>query len=180
MSLEGKNIGILVEDLYEDLELWYPYYRLREAQADVQLIAPKVDKQYNSKHGYPVQPTLDVKKALTRKFDGLIIPGGYSPDLMRRTKEMVDIVAKAVNEDCVVGAICHGPWMLTSADVIRGRRCTSFFSIKDDLIHAGGLWIDKEVVQDGNIITSRRPDDLPAFMSTFMEVLSGSLLAMSR
>ena len=145
----------------------------------MELIAPKTDKEYHSKHGYPVRPTLDVKKALTRQFDGLIVPGGYSPDLMRRNSDMVDFVAKAVKEDWIVAAICHGPWMLCSADVIRGRRCTSFSSIKDDLIHAGGIWADKEVVQDGNIITSRCPDDLPAFMITFIEALSASLVSLS-
>ncbi len=137
MRLEGKTVGIMVEDLYEDLELWYPYYRLLECGVKVELIAPFANRQFHSKHGYPVQPTMDIKQALEYKFDALIIPGGYSPDRMRRTPEMITLVANAVKKGLIVAAICHGPWMLCSAGALQGKRATSYSSIKDDVVNAG-------------------------------------------
>jgi len=103
---------------------------------------------------------------------GIVIPGGYSPDLMRRNEAMVRLVAEAFDRGKVVAAICHAPWMLASADILRGKRCTSFFSIKDDLIHAGADWVDEEVVVDGTLITARKPDDLPAFLRVVIDTVA--------
>lgn len=164
MTLSNQNIAILVEDLYEDLELWYPVYRLREEEATVVLVGPEKDKTYTSKHGYPATADWSAKDVVAEKVDGIIIPGGYAPDRMRRCPEMVDLVTRVAERNKVVAAICHGPWMLCSANVVSGRRVTGFFSIKSDLVNAGAAWCDEEVVEDRNLITSRTPDDLPAFM----------------
>ncbi len=171
MKLRDKKIAIFVEDMYEDLEFWYPNLRMKEEGAEVVVVAPKAGQTYTGKHGLPAKSDLAVTSVETNEFNALIIPGGYSPDKMRRYKEMVDFVKKMNEERKVIAAICHGGWMLASADIINGRRLTSFFSIKDDLVHAGAEWIDQEVVCDGNIITSRNPHDLPAFCREIIKVL---------
>jgi protease I len=173
MSLKGKHVAILAEDLYEDLELWYPALRMREEGATVTIVGPAA-QSYTSKHGYPVAADAGADRTSAGDFDAVIIPGGYAPDRMRRHKAMVDLVREAARQGKVVAAICHGGWMLASAEVIRGRRVTGFFAIKDDLVHAGGLYEDSEVVRDGNVITSRVPDDLPAFCRAIIQALSGA------
>jgi protease I len=177
MKLGTKTVAVLVEDLYEDLELWYPVYRLREEGARVVLVGPEAGKTYASKHGYPAKADRAAKDVVAGDYDAIIIPGGYAPDLMRRDPAMVKLVADAVEQGKTVAAICHGPWMLCSAGVLRGRCATSFFSIKDDLAHAGAEWVDHEVVRDQNLITSRRPDDLPAFLRAVVESLSETPIA---
>ena len=157
-----RRAAVLVEDLYEDLELWYPVYRLREAGHRATIVGPEV-KSYASKHGYPAVADAAVADVRAEDFDAVIIPGGYAPDRMRRHPAMIELVRRIHDRGKIVAAICHAGWMLTSADVVRGRRVTSFSAIKDDLVHAGAIWEDREVVQDGGLITSRRPDDLPAF-----------------
>ena len=171
MKLKDKKIAIFVEDMFEDLEFWYPNIRMKEEGAEVVVVAPKAGQTYTGKHGLPAKSDLAVSSVETNEFNALIIPGGYSPDKMRRYKEMVDFVKKMNDEKKLIAAICHGGWMLASADIINGRKLTSFFSIKDDLIHAGAEWIDQEVVCDGNIITSRNPHDLPAFCREIIKVL---------
>jgi deglycase len=163
MSLEGKKIVIFIEDMYEDLEFWYPNIRMKEEGAEVLVIAPKAKEIYKGKHGLPAESNQAITGVKTDVFDALIIPGGYSPDRMRRHSEMVKFVKDMYDGGKLIAAICHAPWMLASADILEGKKVTSFFSIKDDLIHAGAEWIDEEVVHDGNIITSRNPNDLPAF-----------------
>lgn len=172
MELEGRKVAILAEDLYEDQELWYPYYRLKEAGARVHVVGPKVGS-YSSKHGYPVQARKAAGDVQADAIDAVIIPGGYAPDRMRRHKDMVRLVREAAEKDKVVAAICHAGWMLASADVIRGRTVTGFFAIRDDLVHAGGNYVDEEVAVDGNLITSRKPDDLPAFCRAIIRALAG-------
>jgi len=170
MDLKGKHVAILVEKFYEDMELWYPYFRLKEAGAQVTIIGPKVDT-YESKHGYPAKADLEIAKAKATDYDGVVIPGGYSPDHMRRHPAMAQFVADVHKGGKFVAAICHAGWMLASANIIRGIKVTGFFSIKDDLVNAGGLYEDKEVVVDKNIITSRTPADLPAFSKAILASL---------
>ena len=164
---------MLVEDLYEDLELWYPLLRLREEGAETLVLGPGTAKVHTSKHGYPVEVDRVVQVADVDQYDGVIIPGGYAPDHMRRHPAMVAFVREAAHHHKVVAAICHAPWMLASADVVRGKNVTCFFSIKDDLIHAGANYRDAEVVMDGNLITSRQPGDLPAFCQAIIAALEG-------
>jgi protease I len=171
MKLENKTVAVLVEDLYEDMELWYPVYRLREEGASVVLVGPEADRTYTSKHGYPATSDRAAGDVSPDELDALIVPGGYSPDRMRRHGTMVKLVAEVAAQGKAVAAICHGGWMLCSADVVRDRRVTSFFAIKDDLVHAGARWADEEVVRDGNLITSRTPDDLPAFLRAIIAAM---------
>ncbi len=171
-ELHGKRVAILVENLYEDLEFWYPYYRLKEAGAEVVVVGSGA-QTYESKHGYQARADTSADKVSAAEFDGVIIPGGYAPDHMRRHPATVKLVREAVEQGKVVAAICHAGWMLASAGVLRGRTVTGFFSIKDDLINAGANYVDKEVVRDGNIITSRFPADLPAFMRETIAALAG-------
>ena len=165
------RVAVLVEDLYEDLELWVPVFRLREAGHEPVIVGPQAGKTYASKHGYPARAEVAAEDVRVAAVAGVIVPGGYAPDRMRRHRAMVDLVREADAEGRLVAAICHGGWMLASADVVRGRRCTGFFSIADDLRNAGALFEDAEVVRDGHLVTSRTPEDLPAFCRTILEVL---------
>ena len=166
---QGKRFAVLVENEYEDQELWYPVIRLREAGAEVTIVGPKAGEVYRSKHGYPAKADRAASEVNAADFDGDIIPGGYAPDKMRRHEAMVKLVKDAMQADKLVAAICHAGWMLCSADAVQGRRVTSFASIKDDLKHAGAEWVDQPVVQDRNLITSRQPDDLPHFMEAILK-----------
>jgi protease I len=174
MGLEGKRIAILAENMYQEMELWVPYYRLKEEGAEVKVIGAGGAKSYASKHGYPVNVDAQADQVSAVEFDAVVVPGGYAPDMMRRHPAMVRLVRDAAQQGKVVAAICHAGWMLVSAGILAGRQATSFFSIKDDLIAAGAKWIDAEVVVDGNLITSRRPDDLPAFCRAIVKALTKS------
>lgn len=170
MKLDGKRVAILAEDVYEDLELWYPYYRLKEAGADVVVLGTGKET-YESKHGYPVQADTPVDEVSPDDFDAVVIPGGYSPDKMRRHPPMIDFVRDTDAAGKIVAFICHAGWVPVSAGIVEGRTVTSFFSIKDDMVNAGANWVDREVVRDGNLISSRTPDDLPAFCRTIIGAL---------
>jgi protease I len=171
MELKGKKVVMLVENTYNDLEFWYPYYRLKEAGAEVVVAGPGADQVYTGKSGTSFKANAAADSLSAADFDGIVIPGGYGPDLMRRHPAMVKLVKDLFEAGKVVAAICHAGWMLASADIVKGRTVTSFFSIKDDMVHAGGNWVDQEVVVDGNLITSRKPDDLPAFMKAIIAAL---------
>ena len=164
MELAGKKILILVETFYNEFEFWYPFYRLKEAGAQVTVVGSGSAEIYHSKAGLPAKADVAAQMVSAAEFDGIIIPGGYAPDHMRRYPAMVDLVRSFAEAGKLVAAICHAGWMLVSADIIRDRTVTSYFSIKDDLVNAGGNWVDEAVVVDGHLVTSRTPDDLPAFM----------------
>ncbi len=172
MRLKGKKVVILVENLYQDHEFWVPYYRLKEEGAEVTVVGSGSARSYTSKSGYPVEVDKEAKEIDMSHYDGVVVPGGYAPDLMRRYPEMVRIVREAYQKGKMVAAICHAGWMLASADILRGKKATGFFAIKDDMVNAGAHYIDAEVVRDGNLITSRKPDDLPAFCREMIEWLS--------
>lgn len=162
--LQGKKFIILVEEMFNDLEFWYPYYRLKEEGAEVTVVGSGSAKEYKGKSGTIAKPDAEAGQLSASGIDGIIIPGGYAPDHMRRYPKMIGIVKEMFEAQKVVAAICHAGWMLASANIVRGRNVTSVSSIKDDLVNAGANWVDEEVVVDGKLITSRKPDDLPAFM----------------
>jgi protease I len=168
-----RQIAILLEDLYEELELWYPYHRLREAGFAPVLVAP-ADRTYLGKKGsYPARPDRTIGQVEAGDFAGLVVPGGYAPDLMRRDEATIEFVRRVGAAGKPVAAICHAGWVLISAGLVRGRRVTSFASIRDDMVNAGADWVDAEVVVDGNLVTSRTPADLPAFMKALLDLLGG-------
>ncbi|MFP3896466.1 MAG: type 1 glutamine amidotransferase domain-containing protein [Anaerolineales bacterium] len=171
MELQGKRIAILAEDNYEDPELWYPFYRMKEAGAEVSVVGMPGVETYESKHGYPVSVDVYAEDVSPEDFDAVIIPGGYAPDRMRRHAAMLDLVRDMFEQGRFVAFICHAGWVPVSAGIVEGRRVTSVSSIKDDLINAGAEWVDEAVVRDGNLISSRTPVDLPVFCRTIIEAL---------
>jgi len=171
MELSGKRIAIFVDTLYQEMELWYPYYRFREAGAECVLIGAEAGKTYTSKLGYPAIAKLSYDQATPSDFDGVIVPGGYAPDHIRRHARANRFVKDMDAQGKLVASICHGPWVLCSAGILKGRRATCFSAIKDDVVNAGAHYEDAEVVVDHNLVTSRTPDDLPAFCRAALRVL---------
>ena len=172
MELDGRKVAILAEDHYEDPELWYPFYRLKEAGAQVTVVGTGRAQTFSSKHGYPVKADLDAPQAKVEDFDAVVIPGGYSPDKIRTDEGMVSLTRSIHEAGKPVAAICHGPWTLVEADVLKGRTLTSWPSLKTDIRNAGGNWVDEEVHVDEGLVTSRRPDDLKAFCEAFLDVFA--------
>ena len=169
--LTGRNVIVLAEDLYEDLELWYPVLRLREEGAAV-VIAGTGAPSYKGKNGYPVSVDTSVEKVSAGDFDAVVIPGGYAPDRLRRYPAVLSLVRDMFQQGKVVAAICHAAWVPISAGILSGRRATCFSAIKDDVINAGAQYEDAEVVRDGNLITSRQPSDLGAFCREIIGALA--------
>lgn len=171
MQLRNKRIAMLVENNYQEMEVWAPIFRLQEAGANVTIVGPKA-QEYRSKLGYPVTADIAAADAATMKFDAVIVPGGYAPDLMRTNEHMVGLVRNHARSGAIVAAICHGSWMLASANVIRGKKVTGAAQIRDDLANAGATFVDQDAVRDGNLITSRKPADIPAFCAAIVSALS--------
>jgi len=165
-----KKIAVLVEDNYQVLEVWYPYLRLREEGMQTVFVGTG-KKHYKSKEGYLVEEELAIKDLKAADFDGVIIPGGYAPDILRRYEEINDFVKSMDKEKKLVAAICHAGWVLVSAGILKNRKATCFSAIKDDVVNAGAEYFDKEVVVDVNLITSRNPYDLPVFCREIIRFL---------
>ena len=174
MELKGRRIAVLLDNMYQEMEVWYPYYRFKEAGAEVQTVGPAAGETYTSKFGYPAVCDISYDQAKADDFDGVVIPGGYAPDHMRRHARAIQLVKDMDAQGKLVAAICHAGWMLCSARIVTGRKVTCFFAIKDDLVNAGGLYQDAEVVVDRNLVTSRKPDDLPAFCRASIGVLTAA------
>jgi protease I len=173
MNLKGKKVAVLVDQQYQEMEVWYPIFRLREAGAEVITVGAEAGKSYPSKTGYPCVAAKSYDEVTADSFDGVVVPGGFAPDFIRRNPKANLLVSETNRQGKLVAAICHGPWVLCSAHgMLKGRHVTSFFAIKDDVVNAGALWEDSEVVVDENLVTSRKPDDLPAFMIATIQVLS--------
>ncbi len=166
---KGK-VAVLVENDYQDMEVWVPLYRLREEGYEAVTVGTGAP-QYLSKHGYPVKSDMAAAQARSGDFHGVVIPGGWAPDRLRQDPAVLKLVRDLDAAKRVVACICHGGWVLASAGVARGRRLTSYNAIRDDMVHAGAEFVDQEVVRDGNLITSRMPDDLPAFCREIVKAL---------
>jgi protease I len=172
MNLNGKTFLMFVDNIYEDLEVWYPKLRLIEAGAKVIIAAPEAGKVYTGKHGYPCTSDAAINEIQESEFSGLILPGGFAPDQLRRLDRVKALTRDFMSSGKLVAHICHGGWMAASADVCHGFRMTSTPGIKDDLVNAGAIWVDEPVVIDRNMVSSRRPEDLPEFMKAIFQFIA--------
>jgi protease I len=166
-----KRVAVLIEDYYQVLEAWFPYLRLREEGIETLFVGPGRQKEYHSKEWYPAEEELQIKDAKVTDFDAVVIPGGYAPDMLRRDGKINKFVKEMFEAGKLVAAICHAGSVLVSAGILAGKTATCFYAIKDDVINAGAKFVDKEVVVDDNLITSRNPYDLPAFCKEIVRFL---------
>jgi protease I len=173
--LDGKRVAILVEEGFEDSEMIEPLRAMKDANARVVIVGSGSKNSYNGKRGSAtVKADTTADKVKGGEFDAIIVPGGYAPDRMRLYPSMIDLVKDAYDSGKVVGAICHGPQLLISADIVRDRQVTSWPSVAVDLKNAGAKWVNEPVVKDGNLITSRKPADIPKFNKALIEALVDS------
>jgi len=170
--MAGQKVAILVDEMYQVLEVWYPYYRLKEKGAEVDLIAAQANKEYHSKEGYPCISNIAASDANIDDYSCMIVPGGFAPDFMRRNEQVIKFANDMVNSDKIIAAICHGGWLLCSTNIYKGKKATCFMAIKDDIKNASAEYLDDECVIDGNLITARKPDDLPSFCKAILDKLS--------
>jgi len=173
MELSGFKVLALVDEEFEDLEMWYPVYRLREAGAQVDLVGPKGGTVYHGKYGVPLTTDYSFDDVQSADYIGLYVPGGWAPDKLRRYAKVLQLVQEFHNDEKPIAQICHAGWVLISAKICKGYTMTSTPGIKDDIENAGATWVDEEVVVDRNIVSGRRPPDLPAFTKAFVDVLTG-------
>ena len=171
MKLKDKKIIALIDHDFEDLELWYPVLRLREEGAIVDLVGLKGKEEYIGKYGVPAISDYSFGEIDVNGYDAILVPGGWAPDKLRRFPEVLDMVIKMNDDNKPIGQICHAGWVLISAKILEGKKVTSTPGIKDDMENAGAIWFNEAVVVDGNLISSRRPPDLPDYMRAFIEVL---------
>ncbi|MES2272655.1 MAG: type 1 glutamine amidotransferase domain-containing protein [Chlamydiota bacterium] len=167
-----RSILIFVDDIYEDLELWYPKIRLEEAGFKTIVSGPEAGKTYSGKHGYPCKAEISFDAAQSHAFAGLVIPGGYAPDKIRRHKKALELVREMDSAKKMIAFICHAGWVPISAQILKGKKVTGFSAIKDDLVNAGAHFSDQAVVVDGHLISSRTPADLPSFCKAMLELLN--------
>ncbi|MFO0789449.1 MAG: type 1 glutamine amidotransferase domain-containing protein [Pirellulales bacterium] len=176
LPLSNRRILMFVDDIYEDLELWYPKLRLIEAGAHVTVAGPSADTIYHGKHSYPCRSDTAIELMESSDFHGIVIPGGFMPDKLRRDNSVKRLVREFADAGKLVAAICHGGWIPISAGVYRGVRVTGSLGIKDDLVNAGAIWEDAAVVVDRHFISSRKPDDLPDFCRAIIDFLTNDVL----
>ena len=169
--MAGKKVAVLVDQMYQVLEVWYPYYRFKEAGLEVNLVAAEAKKEYPSKEGYPCVSEIAAAQADVRDYECMLVPGGFAPDFMRRSADVIKFANDMVDAGKLIASICHGGWLLCSTKIYKGKKATCFMAIKDDIINAGAEYIDDECVVDGNLITARKPDDLPAFCTAVLRAL---------
>lgn len=155
---------IFIENLYQELELWYPLLRLKEEGVETKLVGTGSSDLYSGRNGFPAKPEVTASSITSRDFDGIIIPGGFAPDYLRRYPAIINLVKETFQQGKLIGALCHGPSVLISADIIRGKRITGNRAIRDDIVNAGGEYVDSHTMVDGNILTAQGPNDLPVFM----------------
>lgn len=166
----AKRACILVAQDFQDMEVMYPYYRLKEAGHEV-IVAGTGEKELHGKYGYPIQCDRSISEVEAEEFDLFLVPGGWAPDFMRRSEHAAKLIQAANEKGKLIAAICHAGWVLASAKMLKGKRMTSFHAIRDDLENAGADWVDEPVVVDGNLISARNPDDLPEFMKNILAKL---------
>lgn len=171
MDLQNSKVLTIVSDDFDDLELWYPILRLREAGAEVHVAAEKGNHEFVGKYGVPIESDLAFDDVEISEYDALLIPGGWAPDYLRRFDSVLDFVKYMDKHDRVIGMICHAGWVLSSADVLNDRKVTSTPGIKHDLMHAGAEWVNEAAVADGNLISGRRPPDLPVYLPLIMKAI---------
>lgn len=170
-DLKGQRILAFVDEEFEDLEMWYPVLRLREAGAVVDIAGPKAQEIYHGKYGVPITTDVAFEEVSAADYDGLYVPGGWAPDKLRRYADVLRFTREIHEAQKPIAQICHAGWVLISAKIVEGYTMTSTPGIRDDLENAGAIWVDEEAVVDRNIVSGRRPPDLPAFMKAFIEVL---------
>ena len=169
--MTARKTALMIDEQYQTIEVWYPYYRLCEAGLKVDFVAAEAKKEYHSKEGYPCISDVAAKDADIDDYDCMIVPGGFAADFMRRNPNVIKFAGDMVNAGKIIAAICHGGWLLCSTEAYKGKKATCFMAIKDDIKNAGADYVDAECVVDGNLITSRKPDDLPAFCSAVLKAL---------
>lgn len=166
-----KRILAVIDEIYEDLELWYPRIRLEEEGWKVVVAGPEKGRVYTGKNGYPCKADAAIGEMSESDFDALLVPGGFAPDKLRRIEHLTTMVREFDAHCKLIGFICHAGWVLISAGILRGRRATSTVGIRDDMVNAGALWVDEALVVDGNLVSARTPADLPVFARGMVEWL---------
>ncbi|WP_135547472.1 type 1 glutamine amidotransferase domain-containing protein [Paenibacillus cymbidii] len=172
MRLSGNKVICLVDEEFEDLELWYPIYRVREEGAVVHLVGPEKGRTHTGKYGVPATADLAFDEVDSADYDGILVPGGWAPDKLRRYPQVLRFIREMNEAGKPIGQICHAGWVLISARILQGRQVTSTPGIRDDMENAGATWHDEPVVVDGNLVSSRRPPDLPPYAKAFCDLLA--------